>query len=330
MRLLRNLSIRSKMLLLAVTSAGVALVLAAIAVSFNDMQILRHSKIEQLESQARMLSFNSTAILTFRDGEAAEQLLASLVLQPSVECACFRDATGQLLAKYRSQGGEADLPELAEDGHRFTNLGHLEIQQTVQDENEVVGTLHLRANMSDYYDQLRQQAKAVAFMMIVALAVSASLAFFLQKAISRPIERLSKAAEAISTQRDYSIRVDYQSNNETGQLCKAFNRMLDEVEASKDALVQANDQLELHVQERTCQLTEEIRKKERVQADLVKAKETAEAANKAKSEFLANMSHEIRTPLNGVLGFADLLLKGADAGQRRSPQRLPANDQVER
>ena len=37
----------------------------------------------------------------------------------------------------------------------------------------------------------------------------------------------------------------------------------------------------------------------------------AEAADRAKSEFLANMSHEIRTPLNGILGFNDLLLKGA-------------------
>ncbi len=45
-------------------------------------------------------------------------------------------------------------------------------------------------------------------------------------------------------------------------------------------------------------------------AELRKAKEAAEPANRAKSDFLARMSHEICTPMNGVLGMAELLLRG--------------------
>jgi PAS domain S-box-containing protein len=45
----------------------------------------------------------------------------------------------------------------------------------------------------------------------------------------------------------------------------------------------------------------------RIEEESSKAREAAEAANRAKTELLTNMSHELRTPLNAIIGFSEIM-----------------------
>ena len=304
----RRASIRLQLLAFAAVACLTAVTICCAALLWSDWRLIHEMKRAEVESLTQMLAFNSGAVVTFVQQDSAEELLAALDSQPTITQAILYTSDGELVGVYRTDGAvAAPAFETLAVGTGYLPDGQIVCVEPVQDVGEVVGLLVVHASTSQVTQSLTGVACVALVVLLVSVAAAVVVAHSLAKVITRPILQLAGAARTISADEDVTLRVRTDAVNEIGELYAAFNGMLDRVDGSKAALLEANDTLEDRVRDRTVQLEAEIDERRRTHAQLLQAKDDAEAANRAKSEFLANMSHEIRTPMNAILGFTDLL-----------------------
>lgn len=294
--LMSSTSIRTKLNLLILMTGATALILACGGLGFYEWQAYRRTMIRDLTVLSDVISENSKAAIAFSDRRSAKSVLAALHAEPSVVGATIYDASGSSFATYLDGATASPGTPTGPRVHRFED-GHLILITDIVLDKERIGSIHLRASLKEISDRLRAYAMLTFLVLVVSLWIAFIASSRLQRRITIPLLHLTRTAQRVREERDYSIRATTVSRDELGVLVTAFNDMLGQIEDRDQALRDANDNLEKRVQERT--------------AELRIAKERAEEATRAKSEFLANISHELRTPMHAIISFATF-------GQRKS------------
>lgn len=239
----RDLSIRSKLMTGFMLTSLVALIITMAALALFDRETFKKKMLADLTALAGVVGENSVSPLVFNDRETARSVLGALKAQTHVTGGFLFDNDHHLFASYTTPNGPKAPAAVPRDGSTI-DLDGISVVRPVFFNGTRAGTLWLRSDLSELAARRAQYLSIAGLVLAGAAIVAFILAALFQRAISRPIRRLLETEKRISKDKDYSLHVDKDADDEVGKLIDGFNEMLTEIR-KRDAEIQRKHDQEM-------------------------------------------------------------------------------------
>jgi len=243
-----SLPLATKVRLVIVLVASVALLVVVGAVFALQLQIFRTTFARDLDALATIMASNASAALDFSDPQAAVETLSALRAKDSIVGATIIGSNGERFAHFGRAETAESLREFSSVSTASANGRHWLLNEPILRDGQRLGSLYLRADYAARRGELiRGSLGIMAAVLVGSIVFILLLTARLQAFVTRPVAQLAKAARDVARRNDYSIRVPKVVDDELGQLTDAFNQMLGEIQRQDADLQAARENLEQQV-----------------------------------------------------------------------------------
>src|ERR1700689_3615475 len=225
--------IRRTLITVILLTCGAVMLITSAAFFAYEYVTFRQLTVRNLMILGQAIAANSTASLAFDNPEDAREVLSAFKAQPHVTVARLYLSDGRLIASYPDGvAPEAPSPSEHRDGYRFERGLLTGVQPVVQGARRR-GTLYVESDLGEIYEHFRLFVLIGALIMLCCCVAAYLISTRLQRYISAPILALADTAQAVSADRDYSVRATKPAGYEIGILTDAFNHMLGRIEVGQ-------------------------------------------------------------------------------------------------
>lgn len=233
MQIVKNLSIKNKLVLLILSITVVVMSLGFSVVIYTDLNSMENEIISDAKSNSRMMADYLVFSLIFNDKKGAQEVVKKIDnIKWISSVIVYSDQLTEFVSYHKANPEE--LLRITNLSEKITiNDDFIHIQQPIKYQNEEQGLLYLIVSKKSLNSKILEYLITILGLFIGLIIFSYFLAVKFQKFISAPILELAKTMHFIRGEEDFSIRVVKTGNDEIGELYEGFNKMLERVHNKK-------------------------------------------------------------------------------------------------